>query len=808
MTDPIFAYSHQPLGCNAITGGAFVPDGIWPSTYDGGYLYGDYTCGQIFLLQPNGSGGYTSSPFATGLGAVVDLGFGPTASGQALYYTDYGAGEIRRITFTGTTNRSPTAAVTATPTAGPLPLAVSFDGTGSSDPDGDAITYIWNFGDGSAPVQNTTGRVSHTYSTAGTFTATLTVKDSKGASSTPAGVRVDPGDNPPQVTIDTPAASDLFSVGQTLVLHATATDAEDGQLPASALSWRVLRHHDTHTHPYLPPTTGNDVQVVGPEPEDLLGATNSYLEVYVTATDSRGVSTTVERNVMPRKVSLTFATQPSGLHLQLDATDVTAPATVTSWVGWNLPVNAPSQVDGSGKSWQWASWSDGGAASHTIATPASAATYTATFQAGPSGLVAAYGFDEGSGTAAADSSGKGNSGVVSGATWTTGHSGGALAFDGSSDWVTVADSASLDLTSGMTLEAWVRPSALGASWRSVLFKEQGGGMVYSLYANDGSQPRTQVNIGGEKNAVGTSGLPVNAWTHLAGTYDGTTLRLYVNGTLVTSTTVGGSIPTSTGPLRIGGDSIWPEWFAGSIDDVRVYNRPLSASEIQTDMATPVGGSASSPPPPPPPPPPPTGLVAQYTFDAGSGTTVADGSGNANTGTVDGATWTTSGHSGAALTFDGSGSSVSIPDSSSLTLSSGMTLEAWVRPTALGESWRTVLFKEKTDGTVYSLYANDGSLPRTQVNIGGEKNAIGTGTLPLDTWTHLAGTYDGTTLRLYVNGALVSSTTVGGAIPSSTGPLRIGGNSIWPEWFAGTIDSVRVYNRALSQSQIQADMNAG
>jgi hypothetical protein len=120
----------------------------------------------------------------------------------------------------------------------------------------------------------------------------------------------------------------------------------------------------------------------------------------------------------------------------------------------------------------------------------------------------------------------------------------------------------------------------------------------------------------------------------------------------------------------------------------------------------------------------------------------------------------------------------------------------------------VLFKEQSAGMVYSLYAGDGSRPRSQVNIGGEENAVGAATLPVNTWTHIAGSYDGTTLRLYVNGALVSSTTVGGSIPSSTGPLRIGGNSIWSEWFAGTIDSVRVYSRALSQSEIQADMNAG
>jgi hypothetical protein len=144
----------------------------------------------------------------------------------------------------------------------------------------------------------------------------------------------------------------------------------------------------------------------------------------------------------------------------------------------------------------------------------------------------------------------------------------------------------------MTLEAWVDPSALGTSgtsWRCVLFKEQTGGMVYALYANDGgARPVGQVNVGGEKNAAGSAQLPLNVWTHLAVTYDGAALRLYVNGTQVASTPVSGPIPVSAGVLRLGGNSIWGEWFQGQLDDVRLYNRALTPAELQSDMNTPVG----------------------------------------------------------------------------------------------------------------------------------------------------------------------------------------------------------------------------
>ncbi len=100
MTNPIFAYSHAVTGCEAITGGAFVPAGNWGPAYDGGYLYGDYICGQIFLLLPDGSGGWTSTPFAAGLGAggPVALMFGPHGSATSLYYTTLAnGGEVHVI---------------------------------------------------------------------------------------------------------------------------------------------------------------------------------------------------------------------------------------------------------------------------------------------------------------------------------------------------------------------------------------------------------------------------------------------------------------------------------------------------------------------------------------------------------------------------------------------------------------------------------------------------------------------------------------------------------------------------------------
>ena len=126
----------------------------------------------------------------------------------------------------------------------------------------------------------------------------------------------------------------------------------------------------------------------------------------------------------------------------------------------------------------------------------------------PGVLVAAYGFHAGSGTAVADSSGRNNNGTHANAAWTAaGRNGGGMTFNGTSSLVTVPDSATLDLTNGMTLEAWVRPTALGTTWRTVMLKESGTNLAYALYAHDGSRPSPWIRPGNQDRfVVGTAAL--------------------------------------------------------------------------------------------------------------------------------------------------------------------------------------------------------------------------------------------------------------------------------------------------------------
>jgi len=198
-----------------------------------------------------------------------------------------------------------------------------------------------------------------------------------------------------------------------------------------------------------------------------------------------------------------------------------------------------------------------------------------------------------------------------------------------------------------------------------------------------------------------------------------------------------------------------------------------------------------------------GLVASYGLNEGTGTTVKDASANGNNGSITGATWITTGRYGAALSFSGTGAFVSIPNSQSLNMTNAITVEAWVYPTALG-GWKPLVYKET--GFAYVLMGSSGS--SSTPSFGGSfssANAMGTTALPLNTWSHIAGTYDGTTLRVYVNGVLATSQAQTGTISASTGPLMIGGNNEGEYW-AGRIDEVRIYNRALSQSEIQSDLS--
>ena len=203
----------------------------------------------------------------------------------------------------------------------------------------------------------------------------------------------------------------------------------------------------------------------------------------------------------------------------------------------------------------------------------------------PVDLVAAYSFAEGGGGLINDETGNGNVGTIRGASWTSGRFDNALSFDGIDDLVTVADDDLLDLTTGMTLEAWVKPFALGNVWRDIIFKADD---IYYLEGSSTQQGAPTVGGTFTGPLYASSSLPLNTWSHLAATYDGAIVRLFVNGEEVANRSQTGTIHQSNEPLTLGGNDVYGQHWAGLIDEVRIYNRALSQAEIQLDMNTPIG----------------------------------------------------------------------------------------------------------------------------------------------------------------------------------------------------------------------------
>ena len=342
-----------------------------------------------------------------------------------------------------------------------------------------------------------------------------------------------------------------------------------------------------------------------------LGCGTSY-SISVDAADAAGnrsgqasitAPTSACDNVFPT-VSITSPSagaSVSGIaRIDADAFDNTGVAGVQLRVDGS-PVGAEDTSVPYGVDWNTATYPNG---AHTITAsardlsgnitqaPPVTVTVANTGPPVPPSLVAAYAFAEATGTTTADATGNGNTGTLGGPVWAqSGKYGSALTFDGTNDWVTVADAPELDLATGVTLEAWVRPTA-GSGWKTVLLKENGSTLAYALYSSASSGlPMAIVYTNGvQQKLSGPSTLPVNAWTHLAATYDGAQLRLYVNGVERATKAVSGSIPNSSGALRLGGNDVWrTEWLKGDLDEVRVYNRALGAAEIQADMTTPLGG---------------------------------------------------------------------------------------------------------------------------------------------------------------------------------------------------------------------------
>ncbi len=439
----------------------------------------------------------------------------------------------------------------------------------------------------------------------------------------------------------------------------------------------------------------------------------------------------------------------------------------------------------------------------------------------PNGLVSWY-KAEGN---ALDSNSGFNGTLQNGATYAGGKVGQAFSFDGNDDKVFVPHNASLNVAN-VTLEAWVFPAAFGGQGSIINKRTAVNNAGYGLEPTAGGNLTFFIYIGGNLFFV-TSPSPMllNTWSHVAGTFDGSVLKIFVNGTQVASQNISGSIDATTGDLVIGENIVNGTNWTGLIDEPTIYNRALSASDIQTIFNSGTAGKCISPTPSS------VGLVSWW-----SGDNNTLDSRSRNNGTLQNGATYAGGKVGQAFSLDGITQYVSAPASSSLDVgysSNGITIEGWIRPTDLTVArpiaeWSTTGSSSGSVGV--HLYASVSPTMNGQGNlyvnfrVGNVDKVIYSpiNALTVNTFQHIAATYDKVTgnASLYINGTAVTlnggtSTTVNLGLfnPNTSGNLYLGArvsneNGDAGLRFAGQLDEIDVYNRQLSTKEIQDIVNAG
>jgi len=386
VTPPYYTYNHNDLvvpgescskGSSSISGLAFYQGGSYPSDYNGALFFADYSrnCIWVMFPGPNGLPDPTDiETFDSQASAPVDLEVGP---GGDLFYVDLTGGTVRRIRyFAG--DAPPNVVAKASPTSGGAPLTVHFDGSGSYDPDpGDTITYAWDLdGDGQFD-DSTTQKPTYTYGP-GTYTVRLRVTDNHGFSSTSDPITISSDNDPPDPVITTPLETKTWKVGDPISFSGSASDPQDGALPASSLTWTVILHHcpsNCHIH-IIQSFHGVSSGTVSAPDHDY----PSYLELQLKATDSGGLSSTTSVDLLPQTTVLSFDSVPRGLKLAVGSSEEATPFTRKVIVNSTNAISAPLTQTLGKRGLGFVSWSDGKAATHIVTAPAGGASYSATYR--------------------------------------------------------------------------------------------------------------------------------------------------------------------------------------------------------------------------------------------------------------------------------------------------------------------------------------------------------------------------------------------------------------------------------------------
>jgi hypothetical protein len=529
----------------------------------------------------------------------------------------------------------------------------------------------------------------------------------------------------------------------------------------------------------------------------------------------------------------------------------------------------------------------------------------------PGSTAGLWHFNEGTGATAADATANGNTGTVSGAAWTTGRFGSALAFDGVEDYVEMPDSPSLDITGAVTIEAWVRFETIQTDWRVIAGKVNTTLNTSNYHLSKSADHKFNFGFNSTGDASGWHGysskstVAAGQWYYVAATYsdDADEVRIYIDGVRDTLYACSYSLITNDLPLRLGRNNNGQEALNATVDEVRITNRALSLQEIAANYSSELAegrhywkvvaydGKHTTNSPvryfdilgdvlPPvitlvAPPEgysttahsvsleataddpegstmtvwfygdkgmnPPTTLLyeqagvsdpstlsypweyatqelpadvntaALWHFNEGSGTASADATANGNDGALmRGPTWTT-GRFGSALSFNGSTDPAAndymlVNDAASLDIAGDLTLEAWIKPAAL--TYYHLIVAKRDAGASCNYQMSISATGEVLAFYDGVTEYRSNLVPAVGQWNYVAVVHTAGALTFYLN---AQTQTMAGPATLTTNdwPVQIGSRSLGmvPEAFNGTIDEVRITNRALAPEEIAASRSA-
>ena len=438
VTQPFFAYRHSDkvvpgescsVGSSSLSGVAFTfsTGGAYPAEYQGALFFADYSRNCVWVIKRGTNGQLDLGTLGTFIGGAanpVELQFSPDGE---LFYVDFNGGTIRRIRYSAggpptscpsgqwlgeyfyyqdltgrihaacesTLNYDWGAGGPASPAdVGTEQFSARWTGRHSFNADNYTFTARANDGvrlslDGTVIIdQWRDTAAAQTYQATRTLTAgehevKVEFYENTGDAAIQVSWQRAVANTAPVPQITAPAAGTTWRVGTPITFAGTATDAEQGTLPATALSWALIMHHcpsNCHSHAVQSWAGVAGGSFAAPDHEY-----PSYLELRLTATDAAGLAATASRQLDPQTATLNFQSSPVGLQLDVDGVVGVAPFARTVIVGSQHSVSAPTPQTLGGNSYTFGSWSDGGAQTHTITATAGSATYTATYSSPPTG---------------------------------------------------------------------------------------------------------------------------------------------------------------------------------------------------------------------------------------------------------------------------------------------------------------------------------------------------------------------------------------------------------------------------------------